>query len=757
MDWSPVPPPIWDDGKHPGITSITMHMYIWESSVGELHSAMCGITATYTDGSVLSNGATAPDLGYDIMIQLEVGEKITGMWGRAGATLGALTLRTSLGRELGPNGDLTASGQTDWNVTGPVYGLFGWSSADPTYGSCVSGMGAWTTAQPPPPFNQPSPPPRPPPPTHPPLPPPPRPPPPPPPSPPPPVPSPPLPPLARSTIWFAPNLNDYGNLPVPEPTWDDGPHPGIKSITLYFDSYEEDVTYDMVCGITTMYTDGSVLSNGATGVNTSRLTVELEQGEAIIGMWGNYGVGFNSLGLRTSFGRTLGPYGDTFGGGPWDFTGMVYGLFGWCCWTGGPPSPGLNGLGAWTNAPPPPPPPSPPLPPSPPPFPPSPPPIPSPPLPPLVQSTMWLAPQMTNYGQFPVPEPSWDDGIHPGIASIKLYFTTYGYPHEVPSSYISGFTTTYTDGSELTNGDRHDDDYITVFLEPGETITGMGGHAGTFLYALAIQTNFGRDLGPFGDLTHYDQTPWDFTGRVYSLFGWYDVGWDGGRWLSGMGAWTNAQPPPPPHPPPPPRPPSPPPLPPSPPPRPPPPPLPPSPPPPRPPPPSPPSPPPLPPSPPLPPLTQSTMWFAPYLNDFGKLPVPEPTWDDGPHPGIKSVTLYFDSYGAEYTYIMVCGITTMYTDGSILSNGATGLSSKLTVELQQGERIIGMWGKYGFGFNSIGLRTSVGRTLGPYGDTLGGSPWDFTGTVYGLFGWCCWTGGPPSPCLNGLGAWTNAS
>eukprot|EP00884_Botryococcus_braunii_P001043 jgi/Botrbrau1/1093/Bobra.0076s0057.1 len=164
---------------------------------------------------------------------------------------------------------------------------------------------------------------------------------------------------------------------------------------------------------------------------------------------------------------------------------------------------------------------------------------------------------------------------------------------------------------------------------------GYAGAFGDYLGALAIHTSFGRNLGPFGDLATYNDY-WNFTGRVYGLFGWSGNGFFGGLWLTGMGAWTNIQPPPPS---PPPRPPSPPPLPPSPPPRPPPPPLPPSPPPPRPPPPSPPSPPSPPPSPPLPPLAQSTIWYAPYLDDNENRPLPQPTWDDGPHPGRAALQL----------------------------------------------------------------------------------------------------------------------
>eukprot|EP00884_Botryococcus_braunii_P001076 jgi/Botrbrau1/1096/Bobra.0076s0060.1 len=175
--------------------------------------------------------------------------------------------------------------------------------------------------------------------------------------------------------------------------------------------------------------------------DTDPITVSFLPGERIVGMFGRYGWGFNTLGFNTSLGRSLGPYGGPRGGGPWSFSGDVYGFFGWCCWYGVAEGMCLNGLGAWIPVPPPPPPrppsppplpPSPPSPPSPPHPPPSPPQPPSPPppksppppppsppppapLPPLLMSTAWVAPTFPDG-----TPPTWDDGPHAGV-SVRDY------------------------------------------------------------------------------------------------------------------------------------------------------------------------------------------------------------------------------------------------------------------------------------------------------------------------------------------------
>jgi hypothetical protein len=104
----------------------------------------------------------------------------------------------------------------------------------------------------------------------------------------------------------------------------------------------------------------------------------------VTGVFGNFGLLLAFIGFQTSLGRVLGPYGGPNGGGPFTFTGSVYGFFG----IEHPDYHCIAGLGAWTI-----------------------PKDPPPPLPPLTPSSAWLASDVAS------PYTSWDDGLHPGKAT----------------------------------------------------------------------------------------------------------------------------------------------------------------------------------------------------------------------------------------------------------------------------------------------------------------------------------------------------
>jgi hypothetical protein len=137
----------------------------------------------------------------------------------------------------------------------------------------------------------------------------------------------------------------------------------------------------------TVYTDGTTSTHGTRTFDATPTTVYLFPNETVTGMWGNYGWYYAFVSLTTSLGRVLGPYGGPNGGGPFTFTGSVFGFFGSEALFGQTSC--LAGLGAYIT-----------------------PKGPPPQLPSLTPVTAWLG-----FGQ-PNPYTSWDDGPHPGKALL---------------------------------------------------------------------------------------------------------------------------------------------------------------------------------------------------------------------------------------------------------------------------------------------------------------------------------------------------
>eukprot|EP00884_Botryococcus_braunii_P018986 jgi/Botrbrau1/5771/Bobra.0134s0038.2 len=505
----------------------------------------------------------------------------------------------------------------------------------------------------------------------------------------------------------------FGSLNI---IFDDGVQAGVASFTIYTNN-------SGICGIMTTYVGGPNLTNGSPNCTATQVT--LLQNETLTAAVGTWTSCITQLSFNTSFARVLGPFGQS-AGQQWSFTGPIYGLYG----TFNPYylAPCISTIGFYTSIPPPPPPVS--------------------PIPPVVQTPIFTS----------GAAPTFDDGAHAAISSITLYINSF--------PVICGMTTAYVGGPTLTNGGTWGLT-TTLTFAPGEVITGVWGRAGSALDQLNFNTSLGRVLGPFGG---NGGIPFTSPRAVYGFRGTCCWSALNPACISGIGFWT-AAPSPPPSPPSPPLPPPPPPTPPPPaPPRPPlpsppqprqtppppsPPLRPPPPPPSRPPPPPPLSPrpnPPRPPAPPSPPLQPAPPPSLPPLVKYSVYPAvqppPDPTWDDGPHFGISSITIWTSNLIGT-----VCAITTTYNDGTTGGGGSTGISSPNTFVLDPSERIVSVGGRGGAGINQLVFNTSLGRTLGPIGDP-GAPPFaTVVGQVFGFFGGCCfaWAG---DPCINGIGIYT---
>eukprot|EP00884_Botryococcus_braunii_P000120 jgi/Botrbrau1/10108/Bobra.20_2s0015.1 len=123
---------------------------------------------------------------------------------------------------------------------------------------------------------------------------------------------------------------------------------------------------------------------------------------------------------------------------------------------------------------------------------------------------------------------------------------------------------------------------------------------------------------------------------------------------------------------------------------------------------------------------------------FGGAQSLDSTWDDSQYSGITKVRVWVCNIIAANT---VCGLEVTYTPTKVIMHGSNVNRPNApdgTLQLASGESIVQVFGRSGVLIDSIGFKTTAGRTLGPLGGPGGGSQWQVNGIAVGFFGGDYW-------------------